>query len=83
MSLVGVRPLLARELALRSHYDQEMYMQHLPGLTGLWQVEGRSSVVDDDRAELDRQFLEAWSPQQNLALLVRTPRAVLLGVGAH
>ena len=83
MSLVGVRPLLARELALRSHYDQEMYMQHLPGLTGLWQVEGRSSVGDDARAELDRRFLEAWSPQQNLALLVRTPRAVLLGVGAH
>jgi len=83
MSLVGVRPLLARELALRSPYDQELYMQHTPGLTGLWQVEGRSSVGDDDRIELDRRFLETWSPQQNLGLLARTPRAVLLGVGAH
>ncbi len=83
MSLVGVRPLLARELAIRSPYDQELYKQHTPGLTGLWQVEGRSSVGDDDRIELDRRFLEAWSPQQNLTLLARTPRAVLLGVGAH
>lgn len=83
MSLVGVRPLLPRELALRSRYDQEMYMHHLPGLTGLWQVEGRSSVGDDARVDLDRRFLEAWSPRQNLGLLARTPRAVLLGVGAH
>ena len=83
MSLVGVRPIEAGQLALRSPYDQEMYMQHLPGLTGLWQVEGRSSIGDDARVELDRRFLETWSPQQNLALLVRTPRVVLLGVGAH
>lgn len=83
MSLVGVRPLLARELALRSCYDQELYMLHAPGLTGLWQVEGRSSIGDDARVELDRRFLEEWSPRGNVNLLLLTPKAVLCGVGAH
>jgi lipopolysaccharide/colanic/teichoic acid biosynthesis glycosyltransferase len=83
MSLVGVRPLLARELALRSPYDQELYALHRPGLTGLWQVEGRSSVGHEDRADLDRRYLEDWSAPANVGLLVRTPRAVLLGAGAH
>lgn len=83
MSLVGVRPLLARELALRSSYDQELYALHTPGLTGLWQVEGRSTVGDDARAELDRRFLEEWSPRANVILLVRTPKVVLCGAGAH
>jgi lipopolysaccharide/colanic/teichoic acid biosynthesis glycosyltransferase len=83
MSLVGVRPLLARELALRSPYDQELYALHRPGLTGLWQVEGRSSVGHEDRADLDRRYLECWSAPANVGLLIRTPRAVLCGAGAH
>ena len=83
MSLVGVRPIEAGQLAMRSRYDQELYSSHRPGLTGLWQVEGRSSIGDDHRVELDRRFLTDWSPRQNLALLMRTPRVVLRGAGAH
>ena len=83
MSLVGVRPLLARELALRSSYDQELYKLHAPGPTGLWQVQGRSSIGVDARVELDRRFLEERSPRRNLSLLLRTPKAVLRGCGAH
>jgi lipopolysaccharide/colanic/teichoic acid biosynthesis glycosyltransferase len=83
MSLVGVRPLLARELALRSRHDQELYSLYRPGLTGLWQVEGRSLVGNEVRSDLDRRYLESWSPMTNVRLLARTPRVVLRRAGAH
>jgi lipopolysaccharide/colanic/teichoic acid biosynthesis glycosyltransferase len=83
MSLVGVRPLLPAELARRPSNDQRLYAQHLPGMTGLWQVEGRATVTDDERLSLDRRYLADWSVRQNLLILLRTPHAVLLGSGAH
>ena len=83
MSLVGVRPLLPQELQLRSGHDRELYAHHRPGLTGLWQVEGRSTVGDTDRVDLDRRHLEEWSVLSNAKILLRTPRAVLFGAGAH
>ena len=54
-----------------------------PGLTGLWQIEGRSTVGNTARTDLDRRYLESWSPLTNVRLLARTPRIVLRGVGAH
>jgi exopolysaccharide production protein ExoY len=83
MSLVGVRPLLPQELQIRSRHDRELYAHHRPGLTGLWQIEGRSTVGDSDRIELDRRYLEGWSVRSNVKILLRTPRAVLFGAGAH
>jgi lipopolysaccharide/colanic/teichoic acid biosynthesis glycosyltransferase len=83
MSLVGVRPLLPQELARRAPYDRSLYMRHRPGVTGLWQVEGRSSVKAAERIELDRTYLEHWSFWTNLKLALQTPRAVLFGHGAH
>lgn len=77
MSIVGIRPLLADELALRSHYDQECYRLLKPGMTGLWQVEGRSQVAHDDRHELDRRYVETWSFWNDLKIILRTPAAVL------
>jgi lipopolysaccharide/colanic/teichoic acid biosynthesis glycosyltransferase len=82
MSLVGVRPLLPQELALRSDYDRSLYERYRPGVTGLWQVEGRSNVKAIQRIELDRRYLEHWSSWTNLKLILQTPRAVLLGNGA-
>ncbi|WP_395156886.1 sugar transferase [Ilumatobacter sp.] len=83
MSLVGVRPLLQNELELRSRHDRDLYVHHRPGLTGLWQIEGRSSVGATDRIKLDRSYLENWSVRSNVKILLRTPRAVLFGHGAH
>jgi lipopolysaccharide/colanic/teichoic acid biosynthesis glycosyltransferase len=83
MSLVGVRPLLQQELQIRCRHDRELYAHHRPGLTGLWQVAGRSTVGDTDRIELDRRYLEGWSVRSNVKILLRTPRAVLFGAGAH
>jgi exopolysaccharide production protein ExoY len=73
MSLVGVRPLLQRELQIRSRHDRELYAHRRPGLTGLWQVEGRSTVGDTGRIELDRRHLEGWSVRSNVKILLRTP----------
>jgi undecaprenyl-phosphate galactose phosphotransferase len=83
MSLVGVRPLLAEELALRPEYDQDLYRTTPPGLTGLWQVEGRSTVQKDDRLHLDRGYLEQASLWQDIKILARTPAALLRTSHAH
>ena len=77
MSLVGIRPLLTDELALRSDYDQACYRALKPGMTGLWQVSGRSSVGRTDRHALDRDYIETWTLEADLRVLLRTPIAVL------
>ena len=83
MSLVGVRPIVREQLVLRSEFDQRLYRSHLPGLTGVWQIGGRSAVGDHDRLTLDRETLQTWSVRSNIAILFRTPLAVLRGAGAH
>jgi exopolysaccharide production protein ExoY len=83
MSIVGVRPLLEEELALRPAYDQALYRRMRPGMTGLWQVEGRSTVQKTDRLHLDRRYLEDWSLRQDLEIIARTPLAVLRLSHAH
>lgn len=77
MSLVGIRPLLAMEVAQRSPYDQACYKLLKPGMTGLWQVEGRSSIAHEDRYSLDRRYVEDWSVGGDIGLLLRTPLAVV------
>jgi lipopolysaccharide/colanic/teichoic acid biosynthesis glycosyltransferase len=83
MSLVGVRPLLAEELARRPSYDQQIYSSMRPGMTGLWQVAGRSALADVNRLELDRSYVENWSHRRDFVLLARTPAAVLQISQAH
>ncbi len=83
MGLVGVRPIEYEQLVSRPQYDQDLYCYHRPALTGLWQVAGRSEYRDTHRIELDRQCLEQWSVRENFKILVRTPKAVLAGAGAH
>ena len=53
-----------------------------PGLTGLWQVKGRSRLRFDDMVRLDLQYARSWSLWLDLKILLKTPRAVLLGDGA-
>lgn len=77
MSMVGVRPLLHDELAGRPEYDQALYCLLRPGLTGLWQVRGRSSVDQVNRMGLDREYIENWSPWNDAKILALTPLAVL------
>lgn len=82
MSLVGPRPLLISDL---DHYPLRNQMRRFsvkPGLTGLWQVSGRSATTEDERLALDKQYVNEWSLWLDLKILARTMRAVLSGGGA-
>jgi undecaprenyl-phosphate galactose phosphotransferase len=82
MSLVGPRPLLARELP---DYGPDISLYYLtpPGLTGVWQVSGRSSTKFSDRANLDTWYVKNWSLWTDLAILVKTVNVLVNQKGAH
>lgn len=82
MSLVGPRPQRAAEVAL---YDRHHHRRLLvkPGITGLWQVSGRSSLDWGDAIRLDLYYVENWSLVGDLVILWRTTRAVVAADGAH
>jgi lipopolysaccharide/colanic/teichoic acid biosynthesis glycosyltransferase len=82
MSLVGPRPVT------RAQFDAfadvvDAYQSVRPGLTGYWQVNGRSDVHYPERADYDRRYVEQWSIWLDVSLIVRTPIAVAGGRGAH
>nr|WP_243695432.1 sugar transferase [Agromyces protaetiae] len=82
MSLVGPRPPLVREL---SAYDTHVHRRFLvkPGITGLWQVSGRSDLSWEDTVRLDLYYVENWSITGDLVILWRTARAVFGSQGAY
>jgi undecaprenyl-phosphate galactose phosphotransferase len=82
MSLVGPRPLLARELP---EYGEsiEIYGRVRPGITGLWQVSGRSKTTFGERAMLDAWYVRNWSLWYDLVILFKTARVVLRREGAY
>lgn len=82
MSLVGPRPQREAEVAL---YDKHHHRRLLvkPGITGLWQVSGRSSLEWDDAIRLDLYYVENWSLVGDLVILWRTLRAVVVADGAQ
>ncbi|MDH3208548.1 MAG: exopolysaccharide biosynthesis polyprenyl glycosylphosphotransferase [Gemmatimonadota bacterium] len=83
MSLVGPRPFFESDLAA---YDDHHFLRLAvkPGVTGLWQVKGRSSIVDfEEVVKLDRQYIEDWSFGLDLSILLSTIPAVLRRTGAY
>jgi lipopolysaccharide/colanic/teichoic acid biosynthesis glycosyltransferase len=82
MSLVGPRPVVPLELDLLGEV-RGLYERMRPGITGYWQVNGRSEVGTTDRIELDRHYLVHWSLWLDLKILVRTLPAVFSCRGAH
>jgi exopolysaccharide biosynthesis polyprenyl glycosylphosphotransferase len=82
MSLVGPRPLPMRDYALLDDWHRKRYLV-LPGITGLWQISGRSNLSFDDMVRLDFYYLEHWSVWMDVAILARTPAVVLSGRGAY
>jgi exopolysaccharide biosynthesis polyprenyl glycosylphosphotransferase len=82
MSLVGPRPHLDSELALMPSEASRRSLV-TPGLTGLWQVSGRSDLGDDDAIRLDLRYVENWSLTLDLVILWRTIWAVLARRGAR
>lgn len=82
MSLVGPRPPLIHET--EAYTDRHWRrMEVLPGMTGLWQVSGRSNLSFDDMVRLDIYYIENWSVGLDMALLLRTVPAVLFATGAY
>jgi exopolysaccharide biosynthesis polyprenyl glycosylphosphotransferase len=82
MSLVGPRPLPERDYAMLEDWHRKRYLV-LPGITGLWQVSGRSELDFDDLVHLDFIYLERWSLALDLTILLKTVPAVLLRRGAY
>ena len=83
MSLVGPRPPIPYELAAYQIWHRRRVLEVKPGITGLWQVNGRSRIKFDEMVRLDLRYAETWSPWLDIEILLRTPRAVLEGQGAH
>jgi lipopolysaccharide/colanic/teichoic acid biosynthesis glycosyltransferase len=82
MSLVGPRPPLPGEVA-RYPDDMRRRLVVKPGLTGLWQISGRSDLSWDDGVRLDLRYVENWSLTLDLVILLRTTGAVLRRSGAY
>jgi lipopolysaccharide/colanic/teichoic acid biosynthesis glycosyltransferase len=83
MSLVGPRPAIPYELAAYQTWHRRRVLEVKPGITGLWQVTGRSTVKFDEMVRLDLRYATSWSPWLDIKILMRTPRAVIGGAGAH
>jgi len=83
MSLVGPRPPIPYEIEAYGVWHRGRLMEVKPGITGLWQVKGRSKVSFDDMVRLDLAYARMWSLRLDLKILLQTPRAVLFGDGAY
>ncbi|SBS76880.1 Exopolysaccharide biosynthesis polyprenyl glycosylphosphotransferase [uncultured Mycobacterium sp.] len=82
MSVVGPRPQVRREV---DSYDYlvRRRLSVKPGVTGLWQVSGRSDLQTEDAVRLDLSYIENWSPIKDLVIIVKTIKTVLAGDGAY
>ena len=82
MSLVGPRPPVPYEVEAYATWHRRRLLEAKPGITGLWQVQGRSRVGFDDMVRLDLRYARNCSPLLDLKILLQTPRAVIAGNGA-
>ena len=82
MSLVGPRPPLPCEVQRYQPWHKRR-LEVSPGITGLWQVSGRSELTFDEQVLLDLYYIENWSPALDVQILLRTFPKVLLGNGAY
>jgi exopolysaccharide production protein ExoY len=82
MSLVGPRPIVADEV---THYGDSFvsYMQSRPGLTGLWQISGRSETSYSERVALDVKYVSEWRIYEDVSIILKTIPAVLTSRGSY
>ena len=83
MSLVGPRPPIPYELEVYHTWHRRRVLEVKPGITGLWQVNGRSRTKFDDMVRMDLRYAKTWSPWLDLMILLQTPHAVWSGDGAY
>jgi lipopolysaccharide/colanic/teichoic acid biosynthesis glycosyltransferase len=82
MSLVGPRPPLQYEVEQYKTWHYRRVLEAKPGITGLWQVTGRSRTTFDDMVRLDLRYARRCSAWTDVKILLATPRAVISGKGA-
>ena len=82
MSLVGPRPVIEEELPRYREFLDD-YLMVKPGITGMWQVNGRSDTTYDERVQMDSWYVRNWSVWLDFMLLFRTVKAVIAGKGAY
>jgi lipopolysaccharide/colanic/teichoic acid biosynthesis glycosyltransferase len=83
MSLVGPRPPVPYEVEVYDIWHRRRVLEAKPGITGLWQVTGRSRTCFDDMVRLDLRYTQSSSLWLDLKILLQTPRAVIAGDGAY
>ncbi len=83
MSLVGPRPPIPYEIASYEAWHRRRLLEAKPGMTGLWQVSGRSRTKFDDMVRLDLRYARSWSLSLDFRILLQTPRAVFSREGAY
>jgi exopolysaccharide production protein ExoY len=82
MSVVGPRPIVAAEMPKYGDCIAH-YMRARPGLTGAWQVSGRTDIDYSSRVRLDRDYVESWAIQRDLLIIVKTVRVVVTARGSY
>jgi len=83
MSLVGPRPPIAYECEVYDIWHRRRVLEVKPGITGLWQVKGRSRVRFDEMVRLDLQYIREWSLLLDIKIILATPAQAVKGVGAY
>jgi lipopolysaccharide/colanic/teichoic acid biosynthesis glycosyltransferase len=83
MSIVGPRPPIPYEMEKYSCWHRRRVLEAKPGITGLWQVKGRSRTTFDEMVRLDIRYINEQSPWLDTVILLQTPRAVLSASGAY
>jgi len=82
MSLVGPRPVIENELRKYGPLAEKLLVVK-PGITGLWQISGRSDIPYEERVKLDTHYIENWSNLMDIKILLKTVPIVILGNGAY
>jgi lipopolysaccharide/colanic/teichoic acid biosynthesis glycosyltransferase len=82
MSLVGPRPSIPYEITCYDDWHKRRVLEAKPGITGPWQVKGRSRTTFEDMVRLDLSYIDTWSLWSDVKLLLQTPWAVIKGTGA-
>jgi len=82
MSLVGPRPIVDAEVA-KYHEVYKLYRRVRPGISGLWQVSGRSDTTYEERVAMDAYYVHNWSVWLDLVILARTVKSVISSLGAY
>jgi undecaprenyl-phosphate galactose phosphotransferase len=82
MNLIGPRPYMIKEKEKIGKYNQDIILEVKPGITGLWQVSGRSNLTFEERIELDKWYIYNWSLWMDFVIFMKTIHVVFSKIGA-